>query len=71
MSVYGILSIGTPTAPTNVSVVAYNGSALIVSWGPPYEGHLSVFSYTVSLSGEGCCKREKLVLRVGEKERGV
>lgn len=53
MSVYGILSIGTPTAPTNVSVVAYNGSALIVSWGPPYEGHLSVLSYTVSLSGEG------------------
>ena len=43
-----LLLYGTPTAPTNVNVVTYNGSALNVSWQPPTSnGNLNILSYTV------------------------
>ena len=46
--------LGTPTAPTNVNVVTYNGSVLNVTWGPPASnGNLDIISYTVRYSGRG------------------
>lgn len=43
-----LLLYGTPTAPTEVNVVTYNGSALYVTWRPPESnGSLSILSYSV------------------------